>query len=58
MMYLRYDTVSDAVSKRDEGQRDKGRYCVADVCPVDFGNLTGHKASNLRFRVVNESLES
>ena len=50
MANSRDQPVGNAEAERDEGQGDEGWYGVADICPVDFGDLADHHATNLGTR--------
>lgn len=45
---LRDEAVGDAVAEGDKGHDDKGGEDVADVSPVNLGDLTDHHAADLR----------
>ena len=47
MADLRDETVSYAVAERDKSHNHEGRKNIANVSPVDLGDLTDHHATNL-----------
>ncbi len=46
--------VGAAVAEWDEGQGDEGRDSIADVSPVDPGDLANHHTANLPDTIVSE----
>lgn len=46
-MYLREKSIGAAVAEGDERQRDEGRNGIADIRPVDLGDLANHHAADL-----------
>lgn len=54
-MSLRDETVGDAVAEGDKGHDNKRGEDVADISPVDLGDLTDHHAADLEELVLRIS---
>ncbi len=54
MVDSREEPVGATVAERDEGQGDEGRDSIADISPVDSGDLANHHTANLTDTTVRE----